>query len=306
MKNFSGEIRTKNGLVAQIHDRTVRFFAKLQPEEKVSAKIEKIDKPFHGRWYERISFGGSVNRIPAIYRFLRAWSKFFSKHEAKTLAAPAIPIEIDTAFADKTDVTPSAHDAKIVSINQKARIARSVKLKMHWLALLKFIKGIGMKNNVRVIAVHGRIAKYRKALKLNRRTRVATADSSIIESRLNKVQNAIDATTITAEAECVEYTEEVPVGKTATAEAADGVDLRINRAMVHSYKAAPYAWFLSVYTDGTLHILQAISGVQSENTVEIDMEDESVYWANAFVRDGVADLVFAQTEPQTSGELELI
>lgn len=306
MKNFSGEIRKENGLVAQIHDRTVRFFAKLQPTERLSAKIAKVDKPFNGRWYDKIRFSGSVSRIPAIYRFLKAWSKFFSKHEAKALTAPAKLIEIDTALVDKADAKPSAHEAKCVTIDQKARIVGFVNLRMSWLALLKFIKGIRMKNNVRVIVADGRIAKYRKALKLNRSTRIASVDSAIIKSRLNKVQNAIDATTITAEAECVEYTEEVPVGKTATAEVADGVDLSINRAMVHSYKAAPYAWFLSEYTDGTLHIYQCMSGVQSADSVEIDTEEESVYWANAMVSSGVMSLVFAQTEPQESGELELI
>ena len=306
MKNFTGEILKKSGLVAQIHDRTVRFFVKLQPEEKVSAEIKKNDKPFNGRWYEKISFGGSVIRIPALYRFLSAWSKFFSKHEAKAITAPAKLIEIDTAFTDEPDVKPSAHEAKCVTIDQKARIVRFINLRMSWLALLRFIKGIGTKNNVRVHIADGIVAKYRKRLELKRLTKAVAADSAIIKNRFLKVRNGVKATAITGEAECIKFVKEVPNGKTAKAETADSLDANVNRAMVHSYRAAPFIWFLPEYADGTLHIFQSVSGVQSGNTVEIDTESESVYWANALVRDGVANLVFAQTEPQTSGELELI
>lgn len=305
MKNFNGEIRNKSGLVAQIHDRTVRFFAKLQPTERLSAKIAKVDKPFNGRWYEMVRFGGSISRIPAIYRFLKAWSKFFSRHEAKALAAPAKLIEIDTAFVDETDVTPSAHEAKCVTIDHKARIARFVNLRMSWLALLIFIKGIGMRHDVRVNTADGIIAKYRKRLDLKRLAKVATAGSAIVKRRLS-LKNRVAVKGITGEAECIKFTGKVTTGKTATAESAESIGVSINRTFTHSYSAAPFTWFLSEYTNGTLHIFQAVSGVQSGNAVEIDTESESVYWASAFVRDGVANLVFAQTEPQTSGELELI
>lgn len=329
MKNFSGEISKKSGLVAQIHDRTARFFAKLQPAEIVSAQIKKIDKPFHGRWYEKIRFGGSISRLPAIYRFLKAWSKFFSKHEAKANTAPAISVEIDTAFVDKADAKTSAHEAKCVTIDQKARIVTSVNPNAYRRAALRFFHRILVKTDALAIATNGVVAKYRKRLGLlKRNARVFVADSSIIASRLNRVKNGVIAPAIKAEAECIQSNRVLQHGKmataesaeadcvqyirvvtndmTANAEAAGGSDMGVNRSVADSCSATPCVWFFPEYTDGTLQIFQSVSGVQSGNTVEIDTESESVYWANAFVRDGVANLVFAQTEPQTSGELELI
>jgi hypothetical protein len=329
VKNFNGEICNKGGLFAQIHDHTVRFFTKLQPTERVSAKIANVDKPFNGRWYERVRFGGSVSRIPAIYRFLKAWSKFFSKHEAKAATAPAKLIEIDTAFVDETDVKPSAHEAKCVTIDQKARIVTSVNLNAYKRAALRFFPRVFMAHDSFAIAANGVVAKYNRLLgKLKRNVRVSTADSAIIESQLNKVKNGVIAPAIKAEAECIQSNRVIQHGKTATAEvaeadcvqyirvvtndmtanaeAAGGSDMGVNRSVADSCSATPCVWFFPEYTDGTLQIFQSVSGVQSGNTVEIDTESESVYWANAFVRDGVANLVFAQTEPQTSGELELI
>lgn len=306
MNIFKGKLQQLNAFNGRIRKKLSGLTVEITSLNTFSEVTIKKEKPFSGRWYEKTRFSGSVSRIPAIYRFLKAWSKFFSKHEAKATTAPAIPVEVDNAFVVETDATPSAHEAKCVTVDQKTRFSVFADLNGYRLALLKFIRDIRMKNNVRVIAADGRLAKFVKALKLKRTSAVAKADSAAIESRLNRVKNSVEATTITGEAECVQSNRVIQPNKTANAEAADGVDVTVNRAMATSCKATPFAWFLSVYTDGTLHIFQTISGVQSENTVEIDTEAESVYWANAFVRDGVADLVFAQTEPQTSGELELI
>lgn len=306
MNIFKGKLQRLNGFSGKIKKKLSGLTVEITPLNAFSKVTIKKEKPFSGRWYDKTRFSGSVSRIPAIYRFLKAWSKFFSKYEAKATTAPAKLIEIDTAFVDETDVKPSAHEAKCVTVDQKTRFSVFADLNGYKLALLKFIKGIRMKNDVFLIAADGRLAKYRKALKLNRKSKAEAADSAIIESRLNKVKNGVIAPAITGEAECIQFTEEMPNGKTATVETADTIGVNVSRAMVHSYKAAPFTWFLSEYTDGTLHIFQAVSGVQTGNSVEIDTESESVYWANALVRDGVANLVFAQTEPQTSGELELI
>jgi hypothetical protein len=326
---FKGKLQQLNTFNGKIRKKTSELTVEILPLNAFSKVTIRSEKPFGGRWYDKIRFSGSVSRIPAIYRFLKAWSTLFDKHEAKANAAPSILVEVDSAFSDKTDATPSAHEAKNVTIDQKARIVTSVNLNAYKRAALRFFPRVFMAHDSFAIAANGVVAKYNRLLgKLKRNVRVSTADSAIIESQLNKVKNGVIAPAIKAEAECIQSNRVIQHGKTATAESAEadcvqyirvvtndmtanaeaagGLVVGVNRAIADSCSVAPCVWFFPEYTDGTLRIFQAISGVQSGNAVEIDTETENVYWANAFVRDGVANLVFAQTEPQTSGELELI
>ena len=64
-------------------------------------------------------------------------------------------------------------------------------------------------------------------------------------------------------------------------------------------------WFGPDFEDGVLTIYQAFSGVQDEDVVEIDMEEQSAYWANAFLSDGILDLVFVETAEQNGDILEV-
>lgn len=329
MNIFKGKLQQLNAFNGKIRKKTSELTVEILPLNAFSKVTIRSEKPFGGRWYDKIRFSGSVSRIPAIYRFLKAWSKFFSRHEAKAITAPAKLIEIDTAFVDKADAKTSAHEAKCVTIDQKARIVTSVNPNAYRRAALRFFHRILVKTDALAIAANGVVAKYRKRLGLlKRKARVFVADSAIIASRLNRVKNGVIAPAIKAEAECIQSNRVLQHGKTATAESAEadcvqyirvvtndmtanaeaagGLVVGVNRAIADSCSVAPCVWFFPEYTDGTLQIFQSVSGVQSGNAVEIDTENESVYWANAFVRDGVANLVFAQTEPQTSGELELI
>ena len=306
MKIFKGKLQQLNAFSGKIRRKRLGLTVEILPLNAFSEVTIRKEKMFSGRWYDKIRFSGSVNPLPALYRFLSAWSKFFSRHEAKAITAPTIPVEIDTAFVDETDATPSAHEAKCVTIDQKARIVRFVNLKMSWIALLKFIKGIGMKHDVRVNTADGIIAKYRKRLDLKRLAKGVVAGSAVIESQLNKVKNGVIAPAITGEAECIKFTGKVLSGKTAKAETADTIDVSVDRAMVHSYKAAPFAWFMTEQSGNRVKIFQAFSAIQSSNRVAIDKESESAYWANPHIEGNRAKLVFAESAIQNDNRLELI
>jgi hypothetical protein len=143
-------------------------------------------------------------------------------------------------------------------------------------------------------------------VRLKRKADPVAAPAAIAEARYNTLHTALTAAAIAASAAVSTARKIQALAITIEPVAAPATVGGAARSITTTYNAAPYAWFLTEYTDGTAHVHQCVSGVQSGNTVEIDMEAESVYWANAFTHDGTANLVFAQTEPQTSGELELI
>jgi len=265
------------------------------------------DGEYSGKWLKAGScFSGVPKPLDILYRFVSTKLRILTGHKTKAIAVPAIPVEAERGVSADLAVKPSAHETVCPVTDQKTRFSVSVKLSAYRRAALVFIRNIRMKSIARVIAADGKIAKYIKAMKLNCKSKAVAADSAIMESRFNKVKNSVDATAITANAACTESKKVVQSQRTIKAEAANAIAINGNRAFASTFTAALYAWYLPEYADGALHIFQCVSGIQSSDTVEIDMETESAYWANAFVRDGVANLLFAQTEPHTSGELELI
>lgn len=75
--------------------------------------------------------------------------------------------------------------------------------------------------------------------------------------------------------------------------------------ILRDYKGDETIHYLSELDDTTLSIFQGFSGVQSGEVLEVDLETESVFWANAMVTDGTLNLVFAETATPNDTILEV-
>jgi hypothetical protein len=321
-------IERLNALKGKISDKSLRLKARISQDSNKPKAVISQTTLFGGKWYRRIGFDGVIKVLLVLYRFIAYKVRLFLGLKAKADTAQAREIEADKSTAVDTEVPLNTHSAEeiIVDSNPDPHISGPPKandaVEMDGRRIMPFSRFVGFVSYVRAglsglrcIPFHlksgldtapAKTTSFRKGMKLGRTSNAEAADSAIMESRFNSFTAESEAHGISAPGVTTESARIMQPVLVAKAINADCPGVNINRATTAAVKAAPYAWFLSVFTDGTLELFQVMSGVQSGHTVEIDMEAESVYWANAFVHDGTANLVFAQTEPQTSGELELI
>ena len=304
---FNVKIKRLIALSGKIQEKTQKLKARILPDDTIpKAEITPV-KYYDGKWHKRIFFSGIVKQLDAIYRFLAAKARIVQTHEAKANSAPAVEIEADSTIQASKEAQLSSHPAKAITVDQKERLSVSAKLVAYRRAGLAYIKKLFFRRTAKLQAAPGAVAKYIKAVKLKRTSKAIAAESAIMESRFNKVHIGRKAAGSSAPAQIIPETEVTVTAKhTATAIMGTAVDVNINHLFRAVHHAPLYAWFLAEQNGNILSVFQAFSGIQSGNVLEIDLEEESAYWANATVMDGTLNLVFAQTEPKTNNELKVI
>jgi hypothetical protein len=216
-------------------------------------------------------------------------------------------MEADTAFQTATDVSLSADPATDVKVDDKIRLAVLAGLVAYVRASCKHIRDVLMCHVAGLTAAGSAVTKFTEILKVFRKSEAEAAESAIAESRFNSFTNDHDAlgssapTVDTPAVETSFSTEDTATGSTGTV-----ADVSVQGMQETVSSAGLATWIFPEYADGVLTIFQVFSGVQSADTVEVDLEEDSVYWANNTVKNGVLSLVFAQTEPQTDNELKVI
>ena len=307
MSIFIGKFHKLPGVKGKLTDRTPEVRATMErvdngPKATIN-RVAGVTGVFFrvDRWFK-----AAVRPLDILYRFLAAHQIIRQKHSAQASTAPAVEIEADSAIQASKAAPLAAHPAKGISVDQKERVSVYAKLVAYRRAACVYIKQLFFKRTAKLQAAPGAVAKYTKAVKLHRTSKAIAAESAIMESRFIKVQTVLEAAGCSAPAQIVPATDsDFAAIHTATASKAAVVPVNINSVFKVTHSAKLYSWYLSELDDTTLSIFQGFSGVQSGEVLEIDLETESVFWANAMVTDGTLNLVFAETVTPNDTILEV-
>lgn len=307
MKQFNGRIQRLNVLKGRMLKKLHGLKISILPiNTHPKAEIKPLTQ-YRATWDKGISFGALVKRLNAIFRFLSAKARIINKHEAKVISAPAVDVEVDSAIQLNKEAPLIACPVPDMQVDQKQRVSVYAKLVAYRRAGLKYIKQLFFKRKAELQAAPGAVAKYNKAVKMKLTAKAATADSAIMESRFNKVQTGCEATGTSAPAQIVPAIENTfSAEHTATASTGTAVAVGINHLFRAVHRAPLASWFLPEQNGDELKFFQVFSGIQSGNVLEIDLEEESAYWANATVTDGTLNLVFAETATPNDTILEVV
>ena len=306
MSIFDGKLRRLNKLGGNLTDKKPQLRVKVTPLNDVPKVTLSQCGGFSGAW-ERAGrfFAGATRPLHILYRFLAGSGWIRSGFSAKAGTAPAQEIQADSAPVAAVGAPLTAQPAQEVTAHAQPHASVWAQLAAYNRAAAVFLSRIFTGKLARPVAAPGILAKYRKRVELERVSKAEAAESAIMESRFNRIPAGVEAPAIAAPAEEMAAHRVTAVETTAAPGSAATQEANIQRIVNVSVKAAPYMWFLSEQIGSTLSIFQAFSGVQSRNTLEIDMEEESVYWADAFANNGVLELVFAAETAQTDNILEV-
>lgn len=306
MSIYSGKLRRLDKLGGSLTDKKPQLRVEITPLNDVPKVTLSQRGGFSGAW-ERAGkfFGGAARPLSILYRFLAARVGVLNGRKAKAGTAPAQEIKADSAPVAGVDAPLIARPVQEVKVHARPHASVWAQLSAYNRAATVYIVKIFTGRLARAVAAPGVLAKYRKRVELELVSKAEAAGSAIMESRFNSFTSKDEALANSAPAEETAASVAFVAGESATASSAPTHDVNDQRIVNISVKAAPYMWFLPEQTVGTLSLFQVFSGVQSGNTLEIDMEAESVYWANAFANNGVLDLVFAAETTQTNNILEV-
>ena len=306
MSIFNGKFRSVDKLTGSLTDKKPQLRIRITPLNDVPKVTLSSRGGFSGAW-ERAGrfFAGAARPLSILYRFLAGSGWIRSGFSAKAGTAPAQEIEADSAPVADVDAPLTAQPAQEVTAHAQPHASVWAQLAAYNRAAAVTLSKIFTGKLAHALAAPGVLTKYRKRVELERVSKAETAESAIMESRFGKISAGVEAPAIAAPAEEMAAHRVTAAETMAAPGSADTQDANIQRIVNVSVKAAPYTWFLAEQTGNTLSLFQVFSGVQSGNALEIDMETESVYWANPFVHDGVMELVFTAETAQTDNILEV-
>lgn len=307
MSIFSGKFHKLPGVKGKLTDQTPELRATMEqvdngPKATVN-RVAGITGAFYrmGRWLK-----AAVRPLDILYRFLAARQTVRQTHSAKETTAPAVTMEAGGKVTHQVEASLNAQPAAEVKVDSQPREGVFAQLVAYNRAAAVYIANILTGHLAGLGAAPGAVAKFRKAVRLERTSKAEAAGSAIMESRFNRSATGSTATGSTAPAQDTPAVETVfTADSTATAGQAVAVEASGHGRQDTVHGAGLSTWFLPEYADGTLSIFQVFSGVQSGDTVEIDCEENSAYWAKNMVTAGVLGLVFTETVTQTGNTLEV-
>lgn len=308
MSIFSGKFHKLPGVKGKLTDQTPELRATMEqvdngPKATVN-RVAGITGAFYrmGRWLK-----AAVRPLDILYRFLTACQMVRQTHSAQVSTAPAVEIEANSTFRSGRKVPLSAQPVADLKVDQNGNPSVHAKLVAYRRAGCRYIKKLFFKTTAKLQAACSAVAKYTKALKFKLTAKAIAAESAIIESRFNKLQTGCEATGSSAPAHIVPAIENTFIAEhTATASTGAALTVGINQLLRAVHHAPLASWFFPEQDGNTLRFYQVFSGVQSGNVLEVDLETESVYWANAKVTDGTLNLVFAETATPNDTILEVV
>ena len=248
----------------------------------------------------------AVRPLSALYRFLAAHGVIRSAKEARPTTAPATELEVANAIHAAQTAPLAAQPAKDMQADKRERLTVYARLVAYRRAGCKYVKQLFMGRKAAAIAAPGAPARYRKQQPVELTAEAEAAPGAILESRGNQIAHSYEAAGASAPAQVVPAIENTFTAKhKAQAAKASAVGVNIRRALQVTHSAKLATWFLPEQDGDTLRFYQVFSGVQSGNVLEIDLEAESAYWANATNKGGVLGLVFTESVTRTGNTLEV-
>lgn len=264
-----------------------------------------------------------------IYRHIAAHIRIWMGHNARIVKAPATQISVDH------DIKMSANANPVLSPAQEIAVMQQVKVLLRSNPLLSPAQEIAAKRQVqislranlvackRAVAIYikkiltphiaklksciGSVVKCSNVINLGQTAKAVVAESAMMKSRFNKLQTGSEAVGNSAPAQIVPEIESTfTANHTAKASSGKAVDINIDSLTNVTHSAKLATWFFPEQYANTLRFFQVFSGVQSGEVLEIDLETESTYWANAKVTDGALKLVFAETVIPEDKTLEVV
>ena len=245
------------------------------PEAKISTanqlNVDISDSPkFIGKIRSVFSFGGAVNVLNFLCRFIAAKAQIFIGHKARPSTAPAKLIEVDSSFRMDKEAKPSTAPAKGIEVDQKEKVSVYAKLVAYRRAGCRYIKKLFFKRKAELKAAPGAVAKYAKAVKLNRTSKAVAADSAIMESRFNTIAHSYEAAGSSAPSKAVPVTEsKFTVNHTAQASTAAVVPVNIDSLQKVTHSAKMATWLEPYVEDGVLYLRQAHTAEKSGNKLVV-------------------------------------
>lgn len=308
MSIFNAKIQRRGGLSGKLNDQTPRLAVEITSVNEAPRATITSRGGFVGA-FSRVGkiFAGAVRPLSIIYRFLASrHNRIVSTHTARPVSAPAVDLKTDSKFTDKLTAGMAARPTADMKADAGVKVSLSAKLAARRLAILRYIKNIAVKRTAKLTAARGALVKHKAEMPLSVKIQAVAAPGAIMESRYNRIKENHEAAAISAPAEIAKVETTLTAAHTAKASTAAALSVILDSAVKVTHSAPLYAWFLTEHEDEkTLYIPQVFSGVQSGDIIEIDLETDSTYWANASNNGGVLLLAFAETAIQTNNNLEV-
>lgn len=252
----------------------------------------------------KVLFDSNIRKLSILFRFISARGKIIARGEARAGTAQAVTVEADTAQAVATEAAPAARPVTAVTVDARPVVSVFARATAYARAAASYIAHILTGHTAGATAAPGAVVEYSEDMKMAHTSKAEAAGSACAESR-NVQATGTDAVAGTAQGVSSAAAVAFVAGNAAQAIAAPVAAVASRRAMLASHRADACAWFLPEYADGTMSLFQVFSGVQSADTVEVDLEESSAYWANNMNKGGELALIFTETVTQTGNILEV-
>lgn len=306
MSLFKGGMKPRDPLRGSIRGVFPKLSVRIGSISRVSAsKLRKVGEYSAGVTKKK-TFSAAVNRTYTIYRFLLSRRKVFHRLLSRAATAPSTEIRavgnLDLMGGSQLSSAP----ADEIKVDRKVKFSVSARLVAYRRAGLKYIKKLIFGCVSRLQAAPGAVAICRKTMQSVLTSRAEAAQGVTMHGK-PKVITGCKAAGASVQAVTVPVMNDTIASEhTAQASTAAVVGMNITNAFHIGYAAKLYSWFLAERNGNELNVNQVFSGVQSGEVLEIDLEVESAYWANARVADGTLDLVFAETTIPAGNTLEVV
>lgn len=307
MKTYDGNVEKHIIVSGRVQKAEPDFTADVKPKSEITEAKVKKENVFSGiTMFALNAISGVVKVLTALYRFIVSHSVIKQTHRAKATAAPAMELDSDSKITVELDAPLTAQPAADLKTEIELKSSLSAKLVTRRLAIFLYIKEIPFKRITKLATAPGAVAKYKKKIPHTVKIQTTTAPAVEVESRFNTIKQTHEATANSAPAQIAGMKTSFAAAHTAKASTAAAIFVILDSAVKVTHSAPLYAWFLTEHEDeNTLYIPQVFSGVQSGTMIEIDLETDATYWANATVTNGTLNLVFAETVTPADKTLEV-
>lgn len=305
MSILNGKFRPRGGLTGKVENKTPRLQVIFRPRNDAPRVTIISADSFGGSWARAGKFfAGAVKRLPAIYRFLVATMGIPVGLRAKANAAPAVDVKAEGTAETATKASAAAARVAATKVDQKEKLSVLAKLVAYNRAAAVYISNILTGRAAGLSAADGAVVKFRKGVSSGRTAELDAAEGHSTESK-ETVRTGAVAVGGAVNAEETAAVSVFSNTSEAAANAADGTGVAAISSFRAAHGAKLFAWFLEELEGATLTLHQIYSGIQSGNVLEIDIDAESAFWANAMVTDGTLNLVFAESATPNNTTLEV-
>lgn len=297
---------------------------------QVAMQFDGNIKPvnFHcGKLRRLMTLSGFIKKVYEGIRHLRKKRPIRVKHDANLFAATTAELIGLKNAKNKLSAPIIAAETVNANVDSRTRASITARLRAYFKGNLKFVAKLFTSHKANLTTVESTAAKYQEEIKTKSSTDINVADSITcksekkIESQVKAVGTTVDANVTTAKkivkpkvkatgsASLVSNTSvvnEINAKTQATASAIRTAAVNIDGMTKASHTAKLMGCYFYEQDGDSLLVYQVFSGVQSRDALEIDRETENEYFANAFVANGVMNLLFVNTASLTDNELELI